>query len=173
MAVRSNIGNVVTNANQVLSVGATTASRLFRDRADSSLVNWTDEEKTEYAQYQKDKKMAEMKAFREKPELEKQRQEELEKQKKGDPKTYSKEWFESNPDKAKEVGVAEAEKRYKRAVGDNVEDEEENIDDILSVKSPQAENIKQSVFNNISWLKNRELKTTEEEAEELRALGVL
>ena len=35
--IRSNIGNVVTNGMQILSVGATTASRLFKGRADKTL----------------------------------------------------------------------------------------------------------------------------------------
>lgn len=35
--IRSNVGNVVTNGMQILSVGATTASRLFKGQADKTL----------------------------------------------------------------------------------------------------------------------------------------
>lgn len=43
---RYNFGNVMTNGTQILSVGSTTASRVFRDKADSSLNNLGIEEKT-------------------------------------------------------------------------------------------------------------------------------
>lgn len=56
---RSNIGNVVTNGMQVLSVGTTTAKR-FLGRADSALNNLTKEERAQYNQYRADKMRDEM-----------------------------------------------------------------------------------------------------------------
>lgn len=44
---RYNFGNVTTNGMQILSVGSTTASRVFRDKADSSLNNLGTEQKTQ------------------------------------------------------------------------------------------------------------------------------
>ena len=42
---RANFGNIVTNGMQILSVGATTASKIFLGRADSALNNLTKEER--------------------------------------------------------------------------------------------------------------------------------
>lgn len=52
---RSNVGNVVTNGMQILSVGGTTASRIFRDKADSALNNLSDDEKEAYYKMKADK----------------------------------------------------------------------------------------------------------------------
>lgn len=52
---RSNIGNVVTNGMQILSVGATTASKIFLGKADSALNNLTKEERNKYFQMRADK----------------------------------------------------------------------------------------------------------------------
>lgn len=52
---RSNIGNVVTNGMQILSVGATTASKVLLGRADSALNNLTKEERGKYFQMKADK----------------------------------------------------------------------------------------------------------------------
>lgn len=43
---RYNFGNVITNGTQILSVGSTTAGKVFRDKADSSLNNLGTEQKT-------------------------------------------------------------------------------------------------------------------------------
>ena len=63
---RFNFGNVITNGAQILSVGATTASGVFRDRADSALTNMTKEEKSEYGKYKADLIREEMSNYKEK-----------------------------------------------------------------------------------------------------------
>ena len=63
---RFNFGNVVTNGAQILSVGATTASGVFRDRADSALTNMTKEERAEYGKYKADLIREEMANYKEK-----------------------------------------------------------------------------------------------------------
>ena len=63
---RFNFGNVVTNGMQVLSVGGTTASGVFRDRADSALTNMTKEERAEYGKYKADLIRDEMANYKEK-----------------------------------------------------------------------------------------------------------
>lgn len=60
---RSNVGNVVTNGMQILSVGATTASRLFRDKADSALNNLSPEEKKDYFEMKANKMRDEMREY--------------------------------------------------------------------------------------------------------------
>lgn len=53
---RVNAGNIVTNGMQILSVGATTASRLFKkENADSALNNLTDEERKQHFQIEADR----------------------------------------------------------------------------------------------------------------------
>ena len=59
---RSNVGNIVTNGMQILSVGATTAARTL-GRADSALNNLSKEEKKEYYQMQADKMRDETKQY--------------------------------------------------------------------------------------------------------------
>lgn len=60
---RANIGNVVTNGMQILSVGATTASKIFLGRADSALNNLSEEEKTTYYKMKADKMRDEMNEY--------------------------------------------------------------------------------------------------------------
>ena len=53
---RANFGNIVTNGMQILSVGATTASRLFKkESVDSALNNVTDEERKQHFQIEADR----------------------------------------------------------------------------------------------------------------------
>lgn len=59
---RSNVGNVITNGTQILSVGATTASRVL-GRADKTLNNLTKEEQEMYDKMQGDKKREQIKSF--------------------------------------------------------------------------------------------------------------
>lgn len=65
---RSNIGNVVTNGMQILSVGATTASRIFRDKADSALNNLSPEERKSYFEMKANKMRDEMREYNSKNE---------------------------------------------------------------------------------------------------------
>lgn len=65
---RSNIGNVVTNGMQILSVGATTASRIFRDKADSALNNLSKEERKNYFEMKANKMRDEMREYNSKNE---------------------------------------------------------------------------------------------------------
>ena len=65
---RSNVGNVVTNGMQILSVGATTASRIFRDRADSALNNLSPEERKSYFEMKANKMRDEMREYNSKKE---------------------------------------------------------------------------------------------------------
>ena len=60
---RSNVGNVVTNGMQILSVGGTTASRLFRDKADSALNNLSPEERESYFEMKANKMRDEMREY--------------------------------------------------------------------------------------------------------------
>lgn len=55
---RSNVGNVITNGMQILSVGATTASGLIRHNADQRLNNQMNEMRQDYMQSQIDKTKA-------------------------------------------------------------------------------------------------------------------
>lgn len=59
---RSNVGNVVTNGMQILSVGATTATRLL-GRADTALNNLSPEERKAYVQMQADKMRDEVREY--------------------------------------------------------------------------------------------------------------
>lgn len=63
MGIRSNIGNITTNAMQTLAISGTTASRVFRDRADSALNNLSKEEQSKYHQMKADKMRKEMTDF--------------------------------------------------------------------------------------------------------------
>lgn len=65
---RSNVGNVVTNGMQILSVGATTASRIFRDKADSALNNLSPEERKSYFEMKANKMRDEMQEYNSKKE---------------------------------------------------------------------------------------------------------
>lgn len=65
---RSNVGNIVTNGMQILSVGATTASRIFRDRADSALNNLSPEERKSYFEMKANKMRDEMREYNSKKE---------------------------------------------------------------------------------------------------------
>lgn len=60
---RSNVGNIVTNGMQILSVGETTASRLFRDKADSALNNLSPEERESYFKMKANKMRDEMREY--------------------------------------------------------------------------------------------------------------
>lgn len=60
---RSNVGNVITNGMQILSVGATTASRVFRDKADSALNNLSPEERKNYFEMKANKIRDEMREY--------------------------------------------------------------------------------------------------------------
>lgn len=60
---RMNFGNVITNGTQILSVGATTGSQVFRDRADSALTNMSKEERVQYGKYKADLIRDEMKDY--------------------------------------------------------------------------------------------------------------
>ena len=63
--IRSNIGNIVTNGQQIISVGAFTAGGLKRsiDRADSALNNLSKEERQKYTKMQADKIRDEMNTY--------------------------------------------------------------------------------------------------------------
>lgn len=63
--IRSNVGNIVTNGQQILSVGAFTAGGLIRSlgKADSALNNLSKEERQKYTQMQADKMRDEMNAY--------------------------------------------------------------------------------------------------------------
>ena len=65
---RSNIGNVVTNGMQILSVGATTASHIFRDKADSALNNLSPKERKDYFEMKANKMRDEMREYNSKNE---------------------------------------------------------------------------------------------------------
>lgn len=65
---RSNVGNIVTNGMQILSVGATTASRIFRDKADSALNNLSPEERKSYFEMKANKMRDEMREYNSKNE---------------------------------------------------------------------------------------------------------
>lgn len=62
---RSNIGNVVTNATQVMSVGAFTAGGYRRQlaKADKTLNNVSEEERMQQEQYKKDKQRVQRERF--------------------------------------------------------------------------------------------------------------
>lgn len=65
---RSNVGNIVTNGMQILSVGATTASRIFRDKADSALNNLSPKERKDYFEMKANKMRDEMREYNSKNE---------------------------------------------------------------------------------------------------------
>ena len=60
---RANFGNVITNGQQILSVGATTASRLL-GHAESALNNLTKEERTDYYNMKADKMRDEISEYK-------------------------------------------------------------------------------------------------------------
>lgn len=59
---RANVGNIFTNGMQILSVGATTATRLL-GRADTALNNLSPEERKAYIQMQADKMRDEVREY--------------------------------------------------------------------------------------------------------------
>lgn len=63
--IRSNVGNIITNGQQILSVGAFTAGGLKRSlgRADTALNNLSKEERQNYVKMQADKMRDEMNAY--------------------------------------------------------------------------------------------------------------
>ena len=63
--IRSNVGNVVTNGQQVISVGAFTAGGLKRSlgKADTALNNLSKEERQKYTKMQADKMRDEMNVY--------------------------------------------------------------------------------------------------------------
>lgn len=63
--IRSNVGNIVTNGQQIISVGAFTAGGLKRSlgKADTALNNLSKEERQNYAKMQADKMRDEMNAY--------------------------------------------------------------------------------------------------------------
>lgn len=63
--IRSNVGNVVTNGQQIISVGAFTAGGLKRSlgRADTALNNLSKEERQKYTQMRADKMRDEINAY--------------------------------------------------------------------------------------------------------------
>lgn len=63
MGFRSNRGNVTTNAMQVFSIGTTTATKVFRDRADSALNNLSKEEQSQYYKMKADQMRDEIKTY--------------------------------------------------------------------------------------------------------------
>ena len=65
---RSNVGNIVTNGMQILSVGATTASRIFRDKADRALNNLSPKERKDYFEMKANKMRDEMREYNSKNE---------------------------------------------------------------------------------------------------------
>ena len=60
---RFNVGNVVTNGMQILSVGGTTASRIFKDKADSVLNNLSPDERKSYFEMKANKMRDEMREY--------------------------------------------------------------------------------------------------------------
>lgn len=63
--IRSNVGNIVTNGQQIISVGAFTAGGLKRSlgKADTALNNLSKEERQNYVKMQADKMRDEMNAY--------------------------------------------------------------------------------------------------------------
>lgn len=61
---RANFGNVITNGQQIISVGATTASRML-GHAETALNNLTKDERTEYYQMRADKMRDEIAKYKE------------------------------------------------------------------------------------------------------------
>lgn len=148
MAVRSNTGNIITNATQIGSVAATTAGGLVRHLADAS------------------------KALRNK------KQQEYENSLK--PSKYA---VAKTPEIARAVGEAEEAKREARAlgkeesevvevdklVGGTSSDDKVFVDSVIKKDmSEQSRELNASIYENLKYT-----KTLEEEAEELRAMGVL
>lgn len=113
MSTRSNIGNVVTNAVQIGSVGMTTASRFFRDRADKSLNNLTPEERERVEKMRKGKLMQEVEQFE---------------RRERNPRTYSN--MELTPEEAEYTQRSEERARYNRALARSEKDSE-SIDDLV------------------------------------------
>lgn len=63
--IRSNVGNIVTNGQQIMSVGAFTAGGLKRSlgRADTALNNLSKEERQNYSKMKADKMRDEINAY--------------------------------------------------------------------------------------------------------------
>ena len=168
MAVRSNIGNITTNALQIASVGATTASGVVRrviGDASSPLNALSKSER-------KALKETEVQKLRDEPERYVQEKERREL----NPHTYA---VAPNKEEAREVGGGIYE-RMKNSVLGKKEDSEEieikkAIDSINSLNnSPQSEEITANEENNLDWLykwKNRKVKSLDEEIAEFDKLG--
>lgn len=163
MGIRSNIGNITTNAMQTLAVSGTTASRFFRDRADSALNNLSKEEQAQYYQMRADKMRKEMSDFYSQEE-----------KAKTDPKTYTK----YTEEQAKKVGKATVKSRVDRA--ERILNEEDNVDDLLKDEikiAPDTEegiNVNRSSNRRVNYVEGRTnvkpieiAKPSEEKTQEL------
>lgn len=128
---RSNIGNVVTNGVQILSVGTTTASK-FLDRADSALNNMSKEQKTAYYKTQAEKMNRDTEAYNSMTEQEKQE--------------YANRRYGIKDEEEADV------KTENTSVKAKVENEVKSV--MQNVNSEQAEAIGQKISNDITWIED-------------------
>lgn len=144
MAVRSNVGNITTNAVQIASVGATTYSGLKR-RALADATQTLNNKKREEALAKK------------------------EQEKKLNPSTYSK---ASTPEEAEEIGRAEFAKRKARALGSKEESIDDIINEETSPQGQEInDNISNNLF--WLEMKRSKNEPVEETIEELKRGGAL
>lgn len=131
---RVNRGNIVTNGVQILSVGATTASRLFKkESADSALNNLSSDEKEDYFKMKADKM-----------------RDEINKYNSGgfSPEQHMTEDELHDYQKA----VAENRKKYtEKTFNSDNENKEMNVDALIASVSPQSTNIRKKVKGDVAW----------------------
>lgn len=131
---RVNAGNIATNGVQILSVGATTASRLFKkESVDSALNNLSSDEKEDYFKMKADKMRDEINKY--------------------NSGGFSPEQHMTEDElRDYQEAVAENRKKYtEKTFNSDNENKEINVDALIASVSPQSKNIQKKVKNDVAW----------------------
>ena len=155
---RSNVGNVVTNGMQILSVGATTATRLL-GRADTALNNLSPEERKAYVKMQADKMRDEVREYNTGGASPKQHM-------------TSRELSDYQTAKAKDMN----EYTKNRLKGDDENDVDSIMEGLAIASSPQSNELKTKIrkdINNFDYWTMKETDTLEEVIKRAKEEGLV
>lgn len=133
---RSNIGNVITNGMQILSVGAITAARTL-GKADQTLNNLTKQERQDYYKMKADKIRDDVSRYNA-----------------GGTSPYQ----HLSNEEAAQYQSAVADDMRKKISGNDIDDVDDLMSDIPYVdNSPQMSSIKQKLTSDSEYLRKRKL----------------
>lgn len=155
---RVNAGNIVTNGMQILSVGATTATRLL-GRADTALNNLSPEERKAYVQMQADKMRDEVREYNTGGVSPKQHM-------------TSSELSDYQTAKAKDMN----EYAKNRLKGDDENDVDSIMEGLAIASSPQSNELKTKIrkdINNFDYWTMKETDTLEEVMKRAKEEGIV